>query len=126
MTASRMALAAIAALAIAPAAIAQKAPESRDMRLLGWNDLQGRSAYQPVIQKQGNRWILYVGHHGGTTATPKPVNPITGQPEFNGTSLIDVTNPARPRYLTHIPGEEGTYEQGGAQMVRVCDGAGLP
>ncbi len=36
---------------------AQQRPESRDMTLLGSNDLQARSAYQPVIQKQGNRWI---------------------------------------------------------------------
>ena len=33
----------------------QRAAESRDMTLLGTNDLQARSAYQPVIQKQGNR-----------------------------------------------------------------------
>ena len=57
---------------------------------------------------------------------PKPVNPLTGTPEFNGTSLIDVTDPAHPQYLAHIPAEEGTYEAGGAQMVRVCDGKSLP
>ena len=38
--------------------------EASNMRLVGYNDLQGRTAYQPVIQKQGNRWIAYVGHHG--------------------------------------------------------------
>ena len=44
------------------------------MDLVGYDDLQARSAYQPVIQKQGNRWIAYVGHHGG-----QQVNPLTGK-----------------------------------------------
>jgi hypothetical protein len=101
-------------------------PEFSNMRLVGFNDLQGRSAYQPTIHRQGDRWIAYIGHHGGTDAVPKPVNPLTGQPEFNGTSILDVTDPARPKYLAHIPGQEGTYERGGAQMVRVCDGRNLP
>src|SRR3984893_17182232 len=100
-------------------------PEARNMRLVGSHDLQARSAYQPVIQPQGNRWIAYIGHHGGTDAVPKPINAINGQAEFNGTSIVDVTDPAQPKYLAHIPGQEGTYEGGGAQMVRVCDGAAL-
>ena len=56
----------------------------------------------------------------------KPLNPLTGQEEFNGTSIVDVTDPAHPKYLAHVPGLEGLYEQGGAQMVRVCDGKTLP
>ena len=101
-------------------------PEARNMRLVGYNDLQARSAYQPTIQKQGNRYIAYVGHHGGTPDVPKPVNKLTGQAEYNGTSVIDVTDPAQPKYLAHIPGLPGNYEEGGAQMVRVCDGKTLP
>ena len=60
-------------------------PEASNIRLVGFNDLQGRSAYQPTIHHQGDRWIAYIGHHGGTDAVPKPINPLTGQPEFNGT-----------------------------------------
>jgi hypothetical protein len=101
-------------------------PEARDMRLVGHDDLQARSGYQPTIHRQGDRFIAYIGHHGGTEAVPKPVNRLTGQPEFNGTSIIDVTDPAHPRYLHHIPGAAGNYEEGGAQMVRVCDGRSLP
>ena len=96
------------------------------MRLVGHNDLQARSAYQPIIHKQGDRYIAYVGHHGGTESVPKPVNPLTKQPEFNGTSIVDVTDPKQPKYLTHIPGLEGLGEQGGGQMVRACDGKSLP
>jgi hypothetical protein len=95
--------------------------ESRNMRLVGYNDLQARTAYQPVIQKQGARWIAYVGHHGD-----EKMNPLTGRMEHNGTSVVDVTDPKRPRYIAHIPGEPGKAEQGGAQMVRVCSGAELP
>ena len=95
--------------------------ESRDMRLLGHTDLQGRSGYHPVINLQNGRWIAYVGHHGGTA-----MNPLTGVVEENGTSVVDVTDPKNLKYLAHIPGEEGEGEAGGAQMVRACNGRDLP
>ena len=112
-----------AGFAIAAAAAAQETAkaEARNMRLVGYSDLQARTAYQPVVQRQGNRWIAYVGHHGDM----KP-NPLSGREEHNGTSVVDVTDPKSPKYLAHIPGEEGKAEQGGAQMVRVCSGADLP
>ena len=112
-----------ATLAVSLHTVAQETtkPESHNMRLVGYSDLQARTAYQPVIQKQGNRWIAYIGHHGD-----KKLNPLNGKVEDNGTSIIDVTNPKHPKYLTHLPGEEGKAEQGGAQMVRICSGADLP
>src|SRR5215475_15452858 len=100
-------------------------PESQNMKLVGYSDLQARSAYQPTIHPQVDRYIAYVGHHGRTDDIPSPVNPITGKAEPNGTSIVDVTDPAHPKYLKHIPGQEGKYESGGAQMVRICDGKGL-
>jgi hypothetical protein len=121
--------AAAAGALVLPAAAQQHVgdkPEAMNMRLVGYNDLEARSAYEVAIEKQGNRYIAYVGHHGGTTEIPKPLNPMTGQAEFNGTSLIDVTDPVHPKYLKHIPGLEGNYEEGGAQMVRVCAGSQLP
>ena len=113
----------IAAVAIALGAgvAAQHRSESRDMELVGYSDLQSRTAYQPIIHRQRDRWIAYVGHHGGVQP-----NPLTGKPENNGTSIVDVTDPRRPRYLAHIPGEEGQAEAGGAQMVRACNGSDLP
>ena len=101
-------------------------PEASNMKLVGSNDLQARSAYQPTIHHQGDRWIAYIGHHGGTDDVLNPVNPLTGKAEPNGTSIVDVTDPAHPKYLRHLPGQEGKYESGGAQMVRVCDGKTLP
>jgi hypothetical protein len=108
-------------LAVAPASSSSAPPappvqaEARDMRLVGHEALQGRSAYQPVITRQGSRVIAYVGHHAGDA-----LNALTGRTEPNGTSIVDVTEPARPRYLHHIPGS------GGAQMARVCHGGDLP
>src|SRR6059058_2864143 len=101
-------------------------PEAKNMRLVGYSDLHGRSAYQPTIHHQGSRYIAYVGHHGGTPDVPQPINRLTGQAEYNGTSIVDVTDPREPKYLAHIPGLKGNYEEGGAQMVRVCDGKTLP
>src|SRR6201988_4873263 len=92
-------------------------PEASNMRLVGSNDLQARSAYQPTIHRQGERWIAYIGHHGGTDEIPAPVNPQTGKAEPNGTSIVDVTDPSQPKYLRHIPGQEGNFEAGGVQLL---------
>ncbi len=116
---SRLVAAALLLLFAGPAWAQQS--EQRNMRLVGQDDLQARSAYQPVIHRQGERWIAYVGHHGG-----RRLNPLTGQTEQSGTSIVDVTDPRRPRYLHHIPGAPGEAEGGGASMVRVCDGKTLP
>jgi hypothetical protein len=115
-----------AAQYVAPGGSGATAAEARDMVLVGYHDLQARSAYQPLVREQNGRWIAYIGHHGGTEKIAKPLNPLTGNPEFNGTSILDVTDPRAPRYLAHIPGEEGLGESGGAQMVRVCSGKELP
>ena len=127
----RLAGAALAGLVLADAPAVAQAPkigepaEANNIRLVGFNDLQARSAYQPTIHKQGDRYIAYVGHHGASYDA-KPRNPINGTQEFNGTSIVDVTDPGQPKYLAHIPGAEGGPESGGAQMTRVCDGRGLP
>jgi hypothetical protein len=92
-----------------------------NMELVGFNDLQGRSCYQPLVVHQHGREIAYCGHHAGTG-----FNPLTGQVESNGTSLVDVTDPDSPKYLAHIPGPAGSIDAGGSQMVRVCSGDVLP
>jgi len=118
-------LPALAATLLAAGVASSQAPargqgaEAQNMELVGHDDLQGRSAYQPTIHRQGGRVLAYVGHHGGRAR-----NPLTGSDEDNGTSIVDVTDPARPRYLTHITGMAGGPEQGGAQMARVCDRQG--
>src|ERR1043166_9030144 len=73
-------------------------PEAKNMRLVGYSDLQARSAYQPFIVRQGDRYLAYIGHHGGSADMPKPINSLTRQPELNGTSVVDVTDPKNPKY----------------------------
>ena len=46
----------------------------------------------PSSTSRASRWIAYVGHHGG-----RRLNPLTGQMEQNGTSIVDVTDPAAAR-----------------------------
>ena len=77
---------------------------------------------QPIIINQDGKQIAYVGHHNNQ----KPImNPLTGKPEVNGTSIVDVTDPAKTRYLAHIATGEDRG-RGGAQMARVCSGNTLP
>ena len=109
LTAAALALFACSTAAEAQQQTVGAPPEASNMKLVGSNDLQARSAYQPTIHHQGNRWIAYIGHHGGTDDVPAPVNPMTGKAEPNGTSIVDVTDPTRPKYLRHLPGQEGKY-----------------
>ncbi len=124
----RAAVGVVVASCVVPLAQARILPgkgAAKNVRLLGVHDLAARSAYQPTIHKQGERWIAYIGHHGG-----RRVNPLNGQMEENGVSILDVTDVKKPKLLFHIPGEKGAVvpgrETGGAQMTRVCDGATLP
>ena len=94
-------------------------PRAENLRLVGYDDLQGRSAYQPVIHPYGDRRILFVGHHAG-----EALNPATGQVEVNGLSIVDVTDPAVPEYLVHVPPTGA--EANGTQHVQVCSGRALP
>src|SRR5260370_27561217 len=101
---------------------------SQNMKLVATNDLQARSSYQVLVNKQGGKYIAYVGHHSltdpgegmaptGTPPLPRR-NILTGQDEENGTSIVDVTDPAHPNYLAHLP--VSAHQGGGAQLVRVC------
>ena len=111
-------LAILAAAGHAPAQTPGHGEERFNTRLVGMHDLQARSAYQPLPVRQGERRIVYVGHHAG-----ERLNPLTGAVEPNGTSVVDVTDPAGPVYLAHIPATGGAS---GAQMVQVCGGERLP
>src|SRR5258707_9120936 len=88
-------------IACSPSAYAQgpaigAPPEASNMKLVGSNDLQARSAYQPTIHHQGDRWIAYIGHHGGTDHLPPPGHPQTRKPGPHGTPPVDVPPPGLP------------------------------
>ena len=106
-----------------------------DMKLVGTNDLQARSTYQPTLHKYGpGKYFLFTGHHAldvnPVTGQQLPsFNPLTGKYEPNGTSIVDVSDPKRPKLVAHIPvgasvNAPPVPTNGGAQMVRVCDGIG--
>ena len=67
--------------------------------LLGSDSLDGRSTYQPLVVRQGDRYIAYMAHHAGCA-----INRLNLANEVNGTSIIDVTDPQHPIYLHHIVG----------------------
>jgi hypothetical protein len=88
------------------------------MKVVGFNDNQGRpSSDDGWIENQNGRYILYMTNSPGAG-----LNPLTSKVENNGTSLIDVTDPAKPVFVHHIP----TVSRGGATHVAVCGGNTLP
>ena len=116
-TSAAASLAAQAPRTPAPATRDAAGGEAWNTRLVAHHGLDGRAAYQPTIHRYGSRYILFVGHHEG-----QHVNHLTGQLETNGTSVLDVTDPAKPRYLVHIP-PTGPSEE--VQHAQVCDGTDL-
>ena len=111
-----MAIAGLSIVGPLPTQAQSAASMSKDLRLVGSHPLQARSAYQAHPHRYPDgRYIILVGHHGGQMP-----NPRTGEVEENGTSIVDVTNPANPVFLKHVPGV------GGAQMAQSCNGADLP
>ena len=101
-----------------------RSPRRRTWRLWVTTICRREARTSLLVREQNGRWIAYIGHHGGTEKVGEAGECADRKPEFNGTSVLDVTDPRAPRYLAHIPGEEGQGESGGAQMVRVCSGKG--
>lgn len=124
-----LAAATLAILAFSSGALAaSQSGEQKNMRRVGHTDLQGRPSYQPnVIQYPDGRWIAFAGTHNniprprpGFTFLPNPLNNNADEP--NGTMIIDVTDPANPMEMFHIP---VPVPGGQAQMARMCLGSDL-
>jgi hypothetical protein len=91
---------------------------AQNVRLVGYNDLQGRQSLQVTTRSDAanGNWV-YVGHSPNNRSAPSAqeeggpdepqMNPITGQMEYNGTSIIDITDPSKPTTKWHIPGAKG-------------------
>jgi hypothetical protein len=87
-----------------------------NMKVVGFNDNQGRpSSDDGWIENQNGRYIVYMTSTGGSM-----FNPMTGQVDNSGTSLIDATDPRHPVYLANVP----TQTTGGHRMWR-CAAATL-
>jgi hypothetical protein len=81
---------------------------AHNTRLIGFHDLQGRESLQVTLQGD---WC-YVGHLPGCLP-----NPLTGREEHSGTSILDVSNPAKPNLVAHIPSAPGAN----CRAVQVID-----
>ena len=103
---------------MAPAETAASDEEARNMTLVGHHDLAGRSSYHPIPHRYGERVVIFVGHHAG-----EAVNPLTGEMETNGMSVVDISDPSAPELIHHEP---PTGEALFTQHVQVCDGSALP
>src|SRR5271156_4122257 len=72
-----------------------------NMELVGYDTLDARSTYQPLVVHPGDRYIAYMAPHP-TTGISR-LDPSAGAVP-SGTSILDVTDPRKPVYLFHIPG----------------------
>jgi hypothetical protein len=64
-----------------------------NMKPVGYSDLEGRGgAFKIAIKQVNNRWYLYLGHLWN-----------------HGWSIVDVTDPANPKYVKFVPGPDNTW-----------------
>jgi hypothetical protein len=79
---------------------------AQNVRLVGYHDLQGRTALVVTTKSDpaNGNWV-YVGHHESYRDGKPLLNPITGNMEFNGTSILEISDPSKPRLVWHIPNE---------------------
>ena len=86
---------------------------AENVRLVGHHDLQGRTALVVTTKSDpaNGNWV-YVGHHESFRDGLPLLNPITGKMEFNGTSILEISDPANPRLVWHIPNETNRNSRG--------------
>ena len=98
--------------AAAPAADPM-ADSAQNVRLVGYNDLQGRTALVVTTKSDpvNGNWV-YVGHHDAFRDQKPLLNPISGKMEFNGTSILEITDPSKPRLVWHIPNDTNRNSRG--------------
>ena len=91
----------------AAVSFAQQAPDAdaHNVRLVGYHDLQGRESLQVMAVTDTDGDWVYVGHSDNYWGRPQHVNPITGHEEWNGTSILNVSDPANPKLVWHIPND---------------------
>src|SRR4030095_1590920 len=99
--------------AAGPATADARADNARNVRLVGYHDLQGReSLVVTALSDAANGSWVYVGHHESYWDAQAKVNPITGKDEGNGTSILNVDDPANPKLVWHIPNDSNRNSRG--------------
>jgi len=80
--------------------------DAENVRLVGYNNMQGRYALQVTTKSdQANGNWVYVANVANPRLKEGLFNPITKRHEWNGTSILDISDPAHLKYVWHIPNE---------------------
>ncbi len=66
--------------------------KARNLRVVGYSEVNRRPPFKLAIQQVNGRWLLYMGHLWD-----------------RGWTIMDVTNPRDPRVLSFIPGPANTW-----------------
>jgi hypothetical protein len=90
---------------------------AENVRLVGHHDLQGRQSLELKTKSNAanGNWA-YIGHTPNDRNNPQAsddgaaddapiLNPITGKMEWNGTSIVEISDPANPKLVWHIPND---------------------
>lgn len=78
---------------------------SKNVELVGYNELEKRPAFKMAMQVVDNKWYLYLGHYW-----------------VHGWSIVDVTDPSNPNYLKFIPCPGPASETTATNQIQVADG----
>jgi hypothetical protein len=100
-----------------------------NVRLVGYHDLQGRQSLVVTTKSDpaNGNWV-YIGHTPNDRADPQAsddgqgndqpiLNPITGKMEWNGTSIVEISDPSKPRLVWHIPNDQAHVNSRSVSVV---------
>src|ERR1043165_631325 len=106
-----------------------RADAAENVRLVGYNDMQGRQGPQWTAKPAAaNGNGLYIGLAPNDRNDPQAsddgqgndqpiLNPLTGRMEWNGTAIVNIDDPANPKFVWHIPNEEAHVNSRSVSVV---------
>ena len=104
---------------------------AEDVKLVGYNDLQGRQALQITTKSDAanGNWV-YVGLSQNDRNDPQEsddaqgndqpiLNPMTGKTEDNGTAILEISDPSKSKFVWHIPNDVAHVNSRSVSVVYV-------